>query len=138
VQDLASNVMRKLKGFEGCSWPMPSPDGHRAGCMVDSGHVALIDLDSAEREDITLPRAGSLVRWNTTGRLVFMEPGRAPITLWTFDLKTHKAAALLEIAVPDPLVRGGVAEFVLSANLRTFAYSYIQSASELLLVDGWK
>ena len=138
VQDLATNSMRQLKGFEGLSWPMPSPDGLRAACTVDSTHVALIDLDSGKREDISLPRAGSLVRWNTSGRLVFLEPGRAPIPLWTFDLKTHKAAPLFEVAVPDPLVRGGVAEFVVSASLRTFAYSYVQSASELLLVEGWK
>lgn len=138
VQDLSSNAMRQLKGFEGCSWPMPSPDGQRAACMVDSTHVVLVDIDSGQREDLTLPRVGSLVRWSTSGRLVFMEPGRAPIPLWSFDLKTKKAAPLFEIAVPDPLVRGGVAELVLSASLRTFAYSYIQSASELLLVEGWK
>jgi DNA-binding winged helix-turn-helix (wHTH) protein len=138
VQDLSSSAIRPLKGFVGVYWPMPSPDGLRAAGMVDSTHVALVDLDSGAREDIVLPRAGSLVRWNTSSRLVFMEPGRAPIPLWTFDLKTHKAAPLFEIAVPDPLVRGGVAELVVSANMRTFAYSYIQSASELLLVDGWK
>jgi hypothetical protein len=106
--------------------------------MIDSTHVALIDLDTGKREDIPLPRPGSLVRWNTPGRLVFLEPGRAPIQLWSFDLKTRKATALFEIAVPDPLVRGGVAELVVGANLRTFAYSYVQSASELLLVEGWK
>lgn len=138
VQDLASNAMRQLKGLEGVSWPMPSPDGRRAACMFDSTHVALVDLDSGKREDLTLPRTGALVRWDTSDRLVFLEPGHAPIPVWVLDLKTRKATPLFEIAVPDPLVRGGVAELVLSAGLRKFAYSYIQSTSELLLVDGWK
>jgi hypothetical protein len=138
VQDLASNAMRQLKGLDGVSWTVPSPDGRRAACMFDYTHIALVDLDSGEREDLTLPRPGALVRWDTTDRLVFLEPGHTPIPIWSFDLRTRKAAPLFEIAVPDPLVRGGVAEFVLSAGLRKFAYSYVQSSSELLLVDGWK
>lgn len=138
VQDLASNAMRQLKGLDGVSWPTPSPDGRRAACMVDSAHIAIVDLDSGKREDVTLPRPGALVRWDATDRLVFLEPGHAPILIWSFDLRTRKAAPLFEIAVADPLVRGGVAELVFSAGLRKFAYSYVQSSSELLLVDGWK
>jgi hypothetical protein len=138
VQDLATNSLRLLKGFDGVYWPMPSPDGRRAAFHTDSTHISLVDLDNGVREDLVLPRTGALVRWSTPTRLAFMEPGRVPIAIWTFDLSTLKAASLTEIAVPDPLVRGSVAGLVLSTNLRVFAYSYVQSSSELLLIDGWK
>ena len=117
---------------------MPSPDGRHAAFHTDSTHITVVDLDSGERVDHVLPRAGALVRWSTPSRLALMEPGRAPLAIWTFDVTTHEAASSSEIAVPDPFVRGSVAGLVLSANLRVFAYSYVQSSSELLLIDGWK
>ena len=138
IQNLANGALRQLKGTDGLRWPMPSPDGRRAAAMTDYSHLVLVDLDSDSRQDVDLPRSAALVRWISNDRLVFMEPGRLPIVLWSYDLRTRKSTSLYDIAVPDPSVRGGIAELVLSSDLRTFAFSYIQSASELLLVSGWK
>ena len=138
VQDLATGALRELKGNEGLRWPMPSPDGRRAAAITDYSHLVIIDLNSGAREDLGLPRSAALVRWASNDKLVLMEPGRIPIPLWTYDLRTHKSAPLFEIAVADPSARGSIAELVLSADLRKFAYSYRQSSSELTLVNGWK
>lgn len=138
VQELATGALHQLKGNEGLRWPMPSPDGRRAAAIADYSHLAIVNLDSGGREDLNLPRAAALVRWATSDKLVFMEPGRLPISLWTYDLRTHKDTPLFDIAVPDSSARGGIAEIVLSADLRTFAYSYVQSGSDLMLVSGWK
>ena len=138
VQDLTTGALRQLKGNEGLHWPMPSPDGNRAAAIADYSHLVIIDLNSGTREDFSLPRSASLIRWASNDKLVLMEPGRLPIPLWTYDLRTHKSMPLFDIAVPDPSARGSIAELVLSADLRKFAYSYRQSGSELMLVSGWK
>lgn len=138
VQDLASGALRQLKGNDGLRWPMPSPDGRRAAAVADYSRLVVIDLDSGERKYVNLSRSAGLVRWISSDKLVFMEPGRVPIGLWSYDLRSRKIVPLFEIAMPDLSVRGGIAELALSADLRTFAFSYVQSASELLVVKGWK
>lgn len=138
VQDLATGALRQLKGNEGLRWPMPSPDGGRAAAIAGYSHLVIIDLNSGAREDLNLPRSGVLVRWASNDKLVLMEPGRLPIPLWTYDLRTHKSAPLFDVTVPDPSARGSIAELVISADLRKFAYSYRQSGSELMIVSGWK
>jgi hypothetical protein len=117
---------------------MPSPDGTRAATVMDYTRLGVINLATGEREEIKLPRPGSLIRWASKDKVVLMQPGQAPIPLWTFDLRTHKDAPLWDLPLSDPSARGSLVEVVLSGDLRTYAYSYRQTVSELLLVNGWK
>lgn len=138
VQDLSTAALRAVPGGEGLRWPIPSPDGQFAAGTMDYQHLIVVDLVHGTRQEMKLPRPGSLVRWISPERIVFFEPGSTPLALWTFDLKRQKASPLAEVPSPDAQFRGGVGEFLLSADLRRFAYSYVQASSELLLIQGWK
>ena len=138
VQDLSTAALRAVPASEGLKWPMPSPNGRFAAGTADYAHLVVVDLGLGTRQEMELPRPGTLVRWISPERIVFFEPGSTPLALWTFDLKRQTVSPLADVPAPDSQFRGSVSGFLLSADLRRYAYSYVQASSELLLIQGWK
>jgi len=122
----------------GAAWAV-SPDGTRVAASDADQRLMLYDLDGGEPSAIPGTEPGDVpVRFTPDGRSLYVlvrgEGARGEIH--SVDVTTGDRTLWKEVAPADPIGVFGVPRVFLSADGRSYVYSYVRMLDELFLVDG--
>jgi eukaryotic-like serine/threonine-protein kinase len=117
-----------------------SPDGRTVATIDREGMVVLTPTDGGRRRLVQGPRGARMLRWTDTNRYVFLQADNLfPAKILKFDLETGRAEAWLTLGPADMAgVRRNNGYIALSADGRSYCYSYIRFLSTLFVVEGLK
>jgi hypothetical protein len=141
VQAVADGVLRKV--VDDAANGVVSPDGRTIATIAPTGAVMLTPVDGGAPQVISGVLAGSsLLRWDQTGRYLFVktDAGMA-VNVSRFDLETRRAELWRTLR---PYDLAGISpdqvtySIALSADGRTYCYSFVRYLSSLFVVDGLK
>ena len=120
---------------------MISPDGLTVATVDERGDVTLTAVDGGPSRVVHgAPPGASLLRWSENNRYLFIQADNLfPARILKLDLDTGHAEAWQTLRPAD---MAGVAAnngyVALSADGRSYCYSYVQYLSSLFVVDGLK
>jgi hypothetical protein len=77
-----------------------------------------------------------VVRWSEDGRWLFFYQRGMPATYGRIEVATGKREILGELAPPDRAGAVGIWPVLISADERSYAYSYPRFLTDLYLVDN--
>jgi len=122
----------------GAAWAV-SPDGTRVAASDADQRLMLYDLEGGEPSAIPGTEPGDVpVRFTPDGRSLYVlvrgEGARGEIH--SVDVTTGDRTLWKEVAPADPIGVFGVPRVFLSADGRSYVYSYVRMLDELFLVDG--
>jgi hypothetical protein len=117
-----------------------SPDGRSLVAVLRSGKTLLHPIDGGEPRPLPGIEPGERpIGWSTDGRSLHLVRFRGLVVQFhRLDLVTGRRELLHELVPPDP---AGVAPLGLasvSADGKSYAYSFIRNLSELYLIEGLK
>jgi eukaryotic-like serine/threonine-protein kinase len=141
VQDVAGGLPRAISA-EGYSLPplgsSVSPDGRRATVFGPDGTPLLQPLEGGEPLPIAGLAAGDVpVAWTTDGRGLFSyNADEDTPRLQRLDLVTGRTQLLHEVMSARPTGMIGQYRILVSANGRSYVYSYSRVRVDLMLVEG--
>jgi hypothetical protein len=79
------------------------------------------------------------IRWARDGRSLYIyRQGELPGRVSQIDVATGRKTLVKELMPRDPTGVAGLASVVMSADARTYFYSYVQQTHDLYLVQGLK
>ena len=137
LQDIDSGQMQKIANGAGMYHTVPSPDGKRLAGYVASSSIQILDLSTGAKKLIPLPQAAVPVAWINLRDLI-VEPIRGTATmLHKLDVVTDQVQPMERIPDASNASRTEPLEVVLSGDLKTFAYSHMETSTGLFAVDGW-
>jgi Tol biopolymer transport system component len=138
VQDASSNAVSE-EGVRIASFGRPiSPDGTQVAALDGRGRLWLTSTDgSATRRLVDALEPGYLpISWHPDGRSIYVyRDGELPAMVSRFHLDDARHEQVAQLA---PIDRAGVktpATIVATRDGKRFFYSYVQSLSDLFLVD---
>jgi eukaryotic-like serine/threonine-protein kinase len=140
LQDLDSGKMHKIPDATGMYHAIPSPDGKRLAAYMAPDSMQILDLNTGAKSSVALSEPAVPVGWASARELI-VEPIHGVITkLEKLNLVTHQLQVLdhlSDASDPSNANRGQPLEVVLSSDLKTFAYSRLETSTGLFAVDGW-
>ncbi|MBI4466612.1 MAG: winged helix-turn-helix domain-containing protein [Acidobacteria bacterium] len=139
VQELAGGKPKPLTPEGVGLWSEPvSPDGKLIACVDSQQNLWLYPAEGSEGR--RLPSMGEVSRpigWSADSRALYVQGKRTPpARVYRFELATGRRTLWKEFQAPDPAGIVYLGSFVLSADARSYAYSYLHILSELYLVEG--
>lgn len=137
LQDIDSGKMQKIAGGRELYHPVPSPDGRLLAGYIAPDRLQILDLSTGTKSLIALPDPALPVTWIGPHELVVTLLLNKVTSLQRLDILTHTMQPMRQIpGVPsDPLC--GPPEIIVSNDLKTFAYSHLETSTGLFAVDGW-
>jgi serine/threonine protein kinase len=139
VQAIESGTLRRI--VEDASDGVISPDSLTVATIGETGDVTLTPVDGGRSRVVHgAPAGAGLIRWSDSNRYLFIqEDSLFPARILKLDLDTGHAEPWQTLRPADI---AGVAfnngYLALSADGRSYCYSYVQFLSSLLVVDGLK
>ena len=117
-----------------------SPDGRSLVAFIRGGSVLLCPIDGGEPRPIPGIEAGERpMRWSADGRSLYLTRFRGLARqVHRLDLVSGRRELLHELVPPDPAGVGLFSSPVVSADGKSYAYSFIRNLSELYLIEGLK
>ena len=139
VQSLTSETPRRL--LENAVKGAVSPDGRTVATVAASGQVMLTPVDGGQSHMVNdAPSVRSVLRWDATGRYLFLQAdGVFPARILRLDIETGLFEPWRTLAPADMsgiLYNDGFV--ALSADGRSYCYSYVRYLSSLFVVEGLK
>jgi Tol biopolymer transport system component len=139
VEDVEGGKPRPITP-EGISFCGPiSPDGK----LVVSGHrdqnFAIYPVDGGDPRPLPQikPREELPIRFTSDGRALYVQATRGiPVRIWQLDLASGRKTPWREIAPIDPSGILSITNILVSADGKSYAYSYYRILSDLHTVDG--
>jgi Tol biopolymer transport system component len=139
IQDVDSGALRRL--VENAVSGIVSDDGNTVATIGATGDVMLTPVDGGPARVVHgAPRGASLLRWSDSNRYLFLQTDNLfPAGILKFDLDTGHAAPWVTLGPKDLAgVNVNNGYMALSADGRSYCYSYVQFLSSLFVVDGLK
>jgi hypothetical protein len=117
---------------------LASPDGRRAFATAADGRITVYPIDGGEPHVVPgTSRLDTPIRWTSDGRGIFVQHGRTlPARIERVDVATGTRRLEMQLSPPDP---AGVLEInpvLMSADGRSYVYSYRRALVELYVVEG--
>jgi Tol biopolymer transport system component len=136
-QDIEGGVPHPLTAPIAATTFCPSPEGGRF-VASDGRHLVIYSLDGGPTRDVPGEHVDhSLVRWSSDGRSVFSYrtddlPGR----LYRIDLSSGVEQVVRTLMPPDPAGVWRISPVVVTPDGRTWAYTALQTLSNLYVYTG--
>jgi Tol biopolymer transport system component len=119
--------------------PWLSPDGKLLFVVRGDNRAFLYPLEGGDPRELTAYQPGeSATGWSGDGRFLYLfNAFGMPVRVWKLDVGTGRRELWREFAPPDATGSGGAAAaFAISADGKSYAYTYSRSLSELFIVEG--
>ncbi len=115
-----------------------SPDGRLVACAEAEGGIAIIPIEGGEVRRVPGVGLNDLpVQWTEDSRRLFIfDPGEIPARLFTVDIERGERRFVREIEPRDPVGVSGIRQIAITRDGRAYAYSYLQTLSDLFVVEG--
>jgi len=119
-------------------WRALAPDGRTVVARAADGTLGLYPTDGGEprpfpgatREDVP-------IRWTADGRGLYVQRGPGvPARVDLLDVASGKRRPWRELTPPDPAGVLAIGPILLSADGRSYVYSYRRTVDDLFLVEG--
>ena len=135
IQDIAGGRPKPL-GPEGTSGPRVSPDGKLVLAREGLKYV-LFPLDGGELRQVRgLDSEDHVIRWSEDSRWLYVYRQQRPIRLFEVDPISGRRQLLRQINPSDPTGMIEVPKLFVSANGKSFVYSWVRKISELYIVKN--
>ena len=117
-----------------------SPDGTLVAAVAADGVPRVYPVSGGTPRTIPGLIAGDMpIRWARDGRSLYIyRQGELPGRVSQTDVATGRKTLVKELMPRDPTGVAGLASVVMSADARTYFYSYVQQTHDLYLVQGLK
>jgi hypothetical protein len=138
--DLATRKLDPIspEGITAYFAAVASPDGRRAFASGPDGRLTLYPV--GEGEPLVVPATSSddvPIRWTADGRALFVRTASGvPAKVERIDVTTGERQPWLELVPPDPAGVQGIGPIHLSADGRSYVYSYRRKLDQLYVVRG--
>jgi serine/threonine protein kinase len=139
VQGIDGGALRRL--LDDAVDGAVSPDGRTVATIDRAGVVALTPVDGARPRLVRgAPPGARILRWADTNRYVFLQADNLfPARILKFDLETGDAEAWRTLGPVDMAgVKRNNGYIAMSADGRSYCYSYVRFLSTLFVVEGLK
>jgi len=146
VRDIAAGVPRPIAP-EGVFCRALSPDGKEAACRGPRKEGVIYSIDGGAPREIPGFRANEApLLWSSDGRSLFVGVNAIPSAdrntdtrVYRLDLTTGKRELWREFTPADKAgVLGGLYQFAMTPDGRSYAYSFLSALSDLYFVTGLK
>jgi Serine/threonine protein kinase len=139
VQNLSGGQPRPVtpEGVRGFPISL-SPDGKLASAVAPDGRAWLYPVDGGERIDIQgLAEGEAPIQWNPDGRFLYVHHvGSLPDRVFRVDRETGRRELWRELMPSDSAGLVAIFGISLSADGKSYAYTYARDLSDLYLVEG--
>jgi len=117
-----------------------SPDGTLVAAVAADGVPRVYPVSGGTPRTVPGLIAGDMpIRWARDGRSLYIyRQGELPGRVSQIDVATGRKTLVKELMPRDPTGVAGLASVVMSADARTYFYSYVQQTHDLYLVQGLK
>jgi len=138
--DLATAKLAPIspEGITAYFCAIASPDGRFAFATSPDGKLTLYPV--GEGEPLVVPGTTSEdvpIRWSADGRAIFVRSASGvPAKVERIDVTTGERQTWLEIVPPDPAGVQGIGPIHMSADGRSYVYSYRRKLDQLYVVRG--
>jgi hypothetical protein len=123
---------------EGLWARLASPDGRQVAAIGAGKPVVIVDVATGESREVqgTLP-GDRPVRWSANGRVLdVFRRDEMPCRVYRIDLATATRTVWKEVRPADTAGVVAVHEMQMTADGRSYSYSYVRMSSELYLLEG--
>ena len=116
-----------------------SPDGKQIAGMGQDDKTVIVEATGGLPRPLAIPFPAVPVRWSADGKSLFVSAINKweSMKIFRFDLATSQCRLWKEVGPADHVGLAGILGVSISADERTFAYSYMKILSELFVVNGW-
>jgi eukaryotic-like serine/threonine-protein kinase len=117
-----------------------SPDGILIAAVGSDGVLKLYGVTGGSPRTIPgLVNGDVPIRWAPDGRSLYVHHrGELPARVYRTDVTTGRKTLCRELMPKDPTGVAGIAYIAMTADARTYFYSYVQQTHDLYLVKGLK
>jgi hypothetical protein len=117
-----------------------SPDGRSLLAIVGDGKGLIFPIEGGEPRTIAGLQSGDVpLGWSGDGRSLYVVRHRGiAAQIHRLDPRTGRSELLHELAPVDAAGASRVGWLAISADGKSYAYSFIRNLSELYLVEGLK
>jgi Tol biopolymer transport system component len=140
VRDLGSGSPRAVspEGVAFLAWDALAPDGRRAVVVDAEETPSLFHLEGGDLQAIPgATREDVPIRWSADGRSVYVQRGSAvPARIDVVDMATGQRRLWKELTPPDPTGVASIGPVVLSADEKSYVYSYRRMLDDLFVAEG--
>jgi len=121
-------------------WQPLSPDGRTAVARGADGMLALYPIDGGEARPVPgASREDLPIRWTSDARALFVQRGTSvPAHIDVLDVASGRRRPWKELTPPDPAGVLAIGPIKMSADGRSYVYSYRRLIDDLYVVDGLK
>ncbi len=115
-----------------------SPDGKLVGAIAPDRRILLYPTDGGEPKSVPgIEPEETFIRWTADGRAIYVSDyRRTPVTVYRLDLATGRREPLRSFAPSDPAGVLNLGPVLLSADGRSYVYSYRRILDDLFVVVG--
>ncbi len=115
-----------------------SPDGRWVAALAPNRAIVLYPTDGGEPRPVPgVEREETIVRWTADGRGLYVsDSGKMPLTVYRLDLATGRREPIRSFAPADAAGVLNVFPVLLSADGRSYVYSYRRLLDNLFVVTG--
>jgi Tol biopolymer transport system component/predicted Ser/Thr protein kinase len=117
-----------------------SPDGKTVLALDPEGKLSLYPSEGGEQRPVPGAAPGDVpIRWAADGHYIFVtRPGEMPAKVFRLDLTKGQRQLVRELSVPDRTGLTGIRYIQMTADGKSYAYTYSRFLSELYLIEGLK
>jgi hypothetical protein len=138
AQDVDGGEPRAI-GPEGIFSAVTSPDGRSLVAVLRSGKASLHPIDGGEPRPLPGIEPGEWpIGWSTDGRSLHLARFAGVLQVHRLDLVTGRRELLHELVPPDLAGFAPLPYLAVSADGKSYAYSFNRNLSELYLIEGLK
>ena len=121
------------------NWATISPDGKLIAGLGADDKTVILPASGGEPRALPIPFRSVPLRWTADGKGLFISQmnNAASMRIFRFDFATSQCRLWKEVTPSDRVGLDGILDLTISADERTFAYSYMRVLSELFVVSGW-
>jgi DNA-binding winged helix-turn-helix (wHTH) protein len=137
MQNVNTGALRRIGTIFNFNCISVSPGGVWAAGYISNKQVVVIDLRSGVKSVLDSPDPSTPAGWASDDEMVLASIHGKTRRLEKVNLETHQRQPLGELPSSVMPSSGGSLDLVVSADLKTFAFSRQDEAIGLFAVDGW-
>jgi serine/threonine protein kinase/Tol biopolymer transport system component len=117
-----------------------SPDGKSIIALDPDGKLYIYPSDGGERRPLPGVAPGDIpLRWGGDGSSIFVsQQGEIPAKVFRVDMATARRNLVAELSVPDRTGLTGIRYIQITADGKSYAYTFSRFLTELYLIEGLK
>jgi serine/threonine protein kinase/Tol biopolymer transport system component len=117
-----------------------SPDGKSIIALDPDGKLYIYPAEGGERRPLPGVAPGDIpLRWGADGSSIFVtQPGEIPARVFRVDMATLSRKLVAELSVPDRTGLTGIRYIQITADGKSYAYTFCRFLTELYTIEGLK